>query len=268
MITLTDVAYRYAGAAGLSLRGIELELPDGAIVGLAGAGESGKSTLCMVLSGLAPRVIRGHLSGNLSIDGEDVRSWPMHRVAALVGSSFQDPTTQLSGICATVFEEVCFGPMNLGSPRDDIIEAAHTALAVLHIDDLAARDPARLSGGQMQLVAIAGLLAMRPRHLVLDEPTAQLDPAGTALVGDALAVLAATGVSILVAEQKTDLLARICSRVLVMDAGNLVLDGPTSEVLAHPRLGELGVPTTSSIELRRAIEAAGLTVDLPVDAAA
>ncbi len=117
----------------------------------------------------------------------------------------------------------------------------------------------------MQLVSIAGLLAMRPRHLVLDEPTAQLDPAGTALVADALADLARRGTSILVTEQKTDLLARICSRVLVLDEGRAALAGPTRDVLGDPRLEAFGVPAPSPIRLRRALETAGLPRGLPSD---
>ena len=234
-------------------------------MGLAGASETGKSTLCLVASGLAPRAIRGTLTGTLHLDVEDVAGWPMHRMAEVVGSCFQDPVTQLSGVCGTVFEEVCFGPMNLAMPRDEVIERATGALDALGIGHLAARSPNRLSGGQMQLVAIAGLLATRPRHLVLDEPTARLDPAGTALVGDALAALARTGSSILIAEQKTDLLARICSRVLVLEAGRIALDGPTADVLADPRLEALGVPFPSAVRLRRALDAAGVTIELPAD---
>ncbi|MCY7417257.1 MAG: energy-coupling factor ABC transporter ATP-binding protein [Chloroflexi bacterium] len=259
------VSYRYAGGSRPSLLDLDLKLPDGQIVGLAGASESGKSTLCLVLSGLAPRAIRGACTGTLLVDGEDGTAWPMHRMAEAVGTSFQDPLTQLSGVTATVFEEVCFGPMNLGMPRDDVIGHTWAALETLGIETLAPRDPSTLSGGQMQLVAIAGLLAMQPRHLVLDEPTAQLDPAGTALVGEALARLAARGTSILIAEQKTDLLSRICGRVLVLDSGRVVLDGPAAEVLGDPRLDELGVPVPSAIRLRRAIDAAGLMLDIPAD---
>ena len=127
------------------------------------------------------------------------------------------------------------------------------------IDGLAERDPARLSGGQQQLVALAGLLAMRPGHLVLDEPTAQLDPAGTRLVADAIERLAAEGASILVAEQKTDLLAAVCSRIVVLVDGRVAHLGPAADVLGDPRLGDLGVAAPSRVRLRRAAEAAGVS---------
>ena len=172
-----------------------------------GASEAGKTTLCLVASGLAPRTVGGTLTGRLLLDGADTAPLAMHELAGRIGIAFASPTTQLSGVAATVYEEVAFGPMNLGVPRSELIARTEEALAALRIESLADRDPARLSGGQQQLVAIAGLLALRPAHLVLDEPTAQLDPAGTAMVATALAGLAANGASILVAEQKTDLLA-------------------------------------------------------------
>lgn len=258
MIRLEGVTYRYAGASRPSVRDIDLELRDGQVVGLAGASESGKTTLCLVASGLAPRAIRGHLSGRVVIDGEDVATRPMHELTALVGIGFQHPATQLSGVADTVYEEVAFGPSNLGVQRADLMGRVEDALERLGIGGLAARDPARLSGGQMQLVAIAGLLALRPRHLVLDEPTAQLDPAGTTLVADALAALAAAGSSILITEQKTDLLERICARVSVLETGRIALEGPTRSVLEDPRLEELGVPLPSALRLRRALDEAGL----------
>jgi energy-coupling factor transporter ATP-binding protein EcfA2 len=258
VIRLESVAYRYAGASRASIREIDLELPDGQVVGLAGASESGKSTLCLVVAGLAPRAIRGTLAGRMLIDGADVARLPMHELARMVGIGFQHPSTQLSGVTDTVYEEIAFGPANLGVPRDELMGRVEDAMARLAIADLASRDPARLSGGQMQLVAIAGLLAMRPRHLVLDEPTAQLDPAGTTLVADALASLASDGASILVAEQKTDLLARVAGRVVVLDGGVVALEGPSAIVLDDPRLEGLGVPRPSGVRLRRAMADAGL----------
>jgi energy-coupling factor transport system ATP-binding protein len=251
MLSLKSVTYRYAGSARPSLHDVTLELADGEVVGLVGANEAGKSTLCLVASGLAPRTIRGTLSGTMSLDGQDVSSWPMHRILELVGVGFQNPATQLSGVSGTVYEEVSFGLMNLGVPRQELAIRTSEAMAAMRIEQLADRDPAHLSGGQMQLVAIAGLLAMHPKHLVLDEPTAQLDPAGTELVADALAGLAERGASILIAEHKTDLIARICRRAVCLDAGRIVLDGPTRVVMSDPRLTDLGVAEPSLVRLRR-----------------
>jgi len=252
MLALESVTYRYAGARRPSLHDVSLELGEGEVLGLVGASEAGKTTLCLVASGLAPRTVGGTLTGRVLLDGEDTAPLAMHELAGRVGIAFASPATQLSGVAATVYEEVGFGPMNLGVPRPELIARIEEALAALRIEPLADRDPAQLSGGQQQLVAIAGLLALRPAHLVLDEPTAQLDPAGTAMVAEALAGLAANGASILVAEQKTDLLARICSRVVALDAGRVVLDGVAAEILADPRLTRLGVAPPAAVRLRRA----------------
>lgn len=258
MIGLDRVTYRYAGAARPSLRDVTLTLAAGEVVGLCGPSEAGKTTLCLVASGLAPRTVGGTLSGRLLLDGADAAPLAMHQLADRVGISFANPTTQLSGVAATVYEEIAFGPMNLGLPRADVLGRTEGALAALRIDALAARDPVRLSGGQQQLVALAGLLALRPTHLVLDEPTAQLDPAGTRLVAEALGTLAAGGASILVAEQKTDLLATLCQRVVVLAEGRIALEGEASHVFADPRLAELGVAAPGTVRLSRAAEAAGL----------
>jgi energy-coupling factor transporter ATP-binding protein EcfA2 len=257
-LTLAGVGYRYAGAQHPSLLDIDLDLPDGAVVGLVGPSEAGKTTLCLVASGLAPRTVGGQIRGTVRLDGEDVDAWPMHRLSERIAIGFENPTTQLSQVASTVFEEVAFGPMNLGVPADEVVARTWESLETMRIDALAERDPQRLSGGQQQLVAMAGLLAMRPAHLVLDEPTAQLDPAGTRLVGEAIARLAANGASILVAEQKTDLLAEVASRVAVLYEGRILFEGPASETLADPRLVEAGVAEPAAIRLRRAAEAAGI----------
>src|SRR6187402_1434661 len=236
MLVLESVSYRYAGAARPSLHDLSLTLSDGEVVGLAGPSEAGKTTVCLVASGLAPRTVGGTLTGRVLLDGEDAAPQPIHRLAGRIGIAFASPATQLSGVADTVFEEVAFGPMNLGLPRDDVILRTHEALAELRIEALAPRNPARLSGGQQQLVAIAGLLALGPSLLVLDEPTAQLDPAGSRLVADALARLAGGGATILIAEQKTDLLSEICNRVVLVADGAVALEGPAAEVLADPRL--------------------------------
>jgi energy-coupling factor transporter ATP-binding protein EcfA2 len=147
--------------------------------------------------------------------------------------------------------------MNLGLPVHETLQRTREALAVLRIEHLADRPPLRLSGGQGQLVAIASLLAMRPRHVVLDEPTAQLDPEGTRLVGEALRALAATGTALLIAEHKTDLLDGLCDRVLVVDGGRIALGGAAAEVLEDERLVDLGVEPPARVRLARAVRARG-----------
>jgi energy-coupling factor transporter ATP-binding protein EcfA2 len=257
-LVLERVGYRYAGAAAPALLDIDLELPDGAVVGLAGPSEAGKTTLCLVVSGLAPRTVGGLIRGHVRLDGADLDDWPIHRVAQHVGIGFQNPSTQLSQVAGTVFEEVAFGAMNLGLPRGEVLDRAWDALEALRIAGLAERDPNRLSGGQQQLVAIAGLLAMRPGHLVLDEPTAQLDPAGTRLVAEAIARLAAEGRSLLVAEQKTDLLADVTAEVVVLSGGRIALRGASRDVLDDPALTELGVAPPAAVRLRRRAVADGV----------
>ncbi len=265
MLELRGVGYRYAGYARQVLHDIDLTMHDGEIIGVVGSNECGKSTLCLVVSGLAPGSIRGELSGGgLWIDGVPMADRPLHEFSTRVGIGFQNPATQLSGVTGSVFEEVALGPMNLGLSRRETVERTKDALARLGIEHLAEREPIRLSGGQGQLVVIASLLAMRPAHLVLDEPTAQLDPEGTRLVGAALQELAATGTSLLVAEHKTDLLDGLCQRVIALDDGGIVLDGPTDRILAEPRLAELGVDPPSRVRLAVAMTARGLDPQLVV----
>jgi energy-coupling factor transport system ATP-binding protein len=258
MLELRDVTYRYAGYARSAIHDVALTLADGEIVGLVGANEAGKSTICLVASGLAPASIGGGLTGTLTIDGDLMAGRPTHELAQRVALGFQNSATQLSGVARSVFEEVALGPMNLGLSVPETLERTHAALRTLRIEGLAERAPNRLSGGQGQLVAIAALLAMRPRHVILDEPTAQLDPEGTRLVGAALRDLAATGTALLLVEHKTDLLDGLCGRVAVVDGGTIVLDGPAAAVLEDPRLERWGVEPPSRVRLALALKASGL----------
>ena len=258
MLELKGVSYRYAGYAKAVLQDVDLTLADGEIVGLVGPNEAGKSTLCLVAAGLAPASIKGALTGTLTIDGEPMAGRKTHELASRVVVGFQNPNTQRSGVAATVFEEIALGPMNLGLPVAETVDRAREAIARLRLDHLIRRDPQRLSGGQSQLVGIASLLAMRPRHVILDEPTAQLDPAGTRLVGEALRALAADGTSLLIAEHKTDLLDGLCHRVVALDEGRIVLDGPAAAILEDDRLVALGVDLPSRVRLARALVSRGL----------
>jgi energy-coupling factor transporter ATP-binding protein EcfA2 len=258
-IELAAVRYRYAGSQTAALGPIDLRVEPGRVVGVAGANESGKTTLCLVAAGLAPAVIGGTLDGTVHFDGVDTAALKPHELAQRCGMLFQHAATQLSHTTATVFEEVAFGPCNLGLPIEAVLERVWWALGVVGIEALAPRDPARLSGGQGQLVALASVLALRPRYLVLDEPTSELDPAGTELVAAALVRIAhETGAGILLVEHKTDVLSAIADEVIVLDVGSVAISGAAATTLGDPRLADLGVEPPSRVRLEREIRSARL----------
>jgi energy-coupling factor transport system ATP-binding protein len=247
-LRLAGVSYRYAGSPKVVLSGVDLVVEPGEVVGIVGANEAGKSTLCIVAAGLAPGTIAGRLEGTVTIDDLTTVEARPYELAQRCGSLFQNPGTQLSGTTLSVWEEIAFGPRNLGLSLAEVVTRVDAAAATLGID-------------QAQLVALAGVLALKPAYLVLDEPTSQLDPQGTNLVGDALATLAArSNVGILVVEHKTDLLAGIATRVGVIDAGQVVAIGPNMDVLTDERLIGWGVDPPSSVRLARAAELRGVSV--------
>ena len=258
-IELSAARYRYSGSGVAALGPIDLRVEPGRVVGVAGANESGKSTLCVVAAGVAPAVIGGRLDGSVRIDGVDAATLRPHELAHRCGLLFQHASTQLSHTTATVFEEVAFGPCNLGLPVGEVVERVWWALGAVGVTALAPRDPGRLSGGQAQLVALASVLALRPSYLILDEPTSELDPAGTRLITDALVRVATeTGAGILIAEHKLDVLARIADEVVVLERGIVALAGPAAAVLGDPRLWELGVEPPGPALLKAAVLAAGI----------
>ena len=212
VLELRDLSFRYPGATTLAIEGIDLVIEAGEIVGVVGPNDAGKSTLCLVGSGLAPTSTGGELTGGVELAGE-------------AGIVFQDPATQRSGVTGTVFEEVAVGPVNLSRSVAETIAAVRAALRTVGIEDLAERHPARLSGGQAQLVSIASAIAMGPALLVLDEPTALLDPEATDAVVAALRGLAAGGTALLIAEHRLDVLDALGARRVALDGGLLTPTG-------------------------------------------
>jgi len=259
VIRLSGVTFRYAGADRPNLRGVDLLLPDGSVTAVVGPNGAGKTTLALVLAGLVPGVIRGRLEGALEIDGVPVTEGGAEALAAVTGICLADPATQRSGIHRTAWEEAASGAASLGLAREALIARVDAAFRRLGIERLAERDPARLSGGEQQLVGIAGLLAMEPRHLVLDEPTAQLDLPGTRLVLDALAALAREGAMIVIAEHRTDELARIATDAVLLEDGAVVAVGPAGPLLGGPLPHRHGVEERWATRLARRIAEAGLT---------
>ncbi len=197
---------------------MSLAAADGEIVGVTGRTGAGKSTLALALAGFIPRVVRATTTGSVTVDGVDALASDAGALLGRCGIVFSSPADQLSGSKLTVREELAFGLENLGVPRAEMDPRIDAVMSRLGIAHLSTRDPGTLSGGEQQRAAIAGLVVMGPRVLVLDEPTAELDPAGTTAVAELLDSLAAAGTTIVCVEQDRAILDR-CDRVVTLDAG-------------------------------------------------
>ena len=264
MLELRGVSYRYPGFERRALDGIDLAIGDGEIVGLTGPNGAGKSTLCLVAAGVAPGSIGGELAGEVLLDGRPLRGRRTYELASSVGLVLSNPDAQRTRIAATVFEEISFGPMNLGASIAETVSRVRSALGTLGIEHLAERDPGRLSGGETQLVAIASILAMGPRHLILDEPVAELDPEGRELVADALRRLSAGGTGLLVVEHDRDLLSDLKARVVGIDGGRIAPEARFApEARAEPEPAPPSPRPAVPSEAQGAIRCSGLTFDYP-----
>lgn len=243
LISMRDFVYRYApvteGEAPVTaLDGISLEIAAGEFLGITGTTGSGKSTLCLALNGLVPQATGGSIGGDVLIGDWNTKRVKVPQLATRVGLVFQDPESNLVGL--SVEDEIAFGPENLGVPPAEIAERIDWALGLVGMSGERERSANQLSGGQKQRVAIAAVLAMRPEVLVLDEPTAQLDPLGKYEVALAIETLRrelGARLTVVMVEQDAELLAQFADRVIVLDAGQVVMQGTPREVFA--RVGEL-----------------------------
>lgn len=218
------------------LRGVNLAVQEGEFLSIMGPTGVGKTTLCLALNGIVPQLTGGTIRGRVLVDGLDTCSTPVAELSRRVGVVFQDPETQIFN--PSVEAEVAFGLENLGISRTEMCQRIDWALDRVSMRAFASSSPAHLSGGQKQRVAIASILVMRPRVLVLDEPTANLDPAGKAEVLDAVAELRRSGgTTVVFVSHESDFIAELSDRVVVLNEGVVALQGSPAEVFA--RTGEL-----------------------------
>ncbi|MBU2384106.1 MAG: ABC transporter ATP-binding protein, partial [Actinobacteria bacterium] len=254
-----DWSWTPAGRAEPVLEGIELSIAPGERVLLLGASGSGKSTLLQAWAGVLGGDDEGLQSGALTVDGAAVST-----VRGRTGLLLQDPDAQL--VLARAGDDVAFGPENLGVPLEHIAQRVPEALNAVGLEHLRAdHDTTQLSGGQKQRLALAGVLAMRPGALLLDEPTAQLDPAGVREVAAAVAALTEErSMTLVVVEHRVDVWAPLVDRVIVLEEGRVVADGPIEEVLqvrgADLAAGGVWVPGQEPEHPAPAPEAPGATL--------
>lgn len=261
MICLSDVSFHYDADGGqriTALDGFSLAIHRGEYCSVIGANGSGKSTLARHLNALLLPS-----SGEVTVDGlntqDATKTWEIRR---LVGMVFQNPDNQL--IATTVEEDVAFGPENLGLEPVEIRRRVDEVLQTVGLYEYRRAEPAFLSGGQKQRLAIAGVLAMSPRYIVLDEPTSMLDPVGREEVLTTLEELnAKQGIAIIHITHSMPEAART-RRTIVMEAGRVVFDGPPRDVFKYgDKLRQMGLELPPMTELANRLHRAG--VDIPTD---
>ena len=241
MIRIQSLTFRYEDSKVDALHDINLTIPDGSFLGIIGPAGAGKTTIAQCISGIIPHAVRGDFYGSVVIDGLDSADTPLTDLSRLVGTVFQDVERQI--IFPVVEDELLYGLENFGVPREKIEERMTFALTHTGITSLRHRTISSLSGGQRQKVAIASLIALQPKILILDEPTGELDPGSSRKIFALLQELNRTyGITVVVIEQKIMLLCEFAKRLAVMDQGRIIREGSVREVLGNiSHLEEIGV---------------------------
>lgn len=258
MIRMRDFGFRYRESEECAVRDVNLDIPEGMFVGVTGAAASGKSTLTYALNGIVPHCYPGDFYGSVVIDGVDTVEASLTEVSRMVGSVCQDVDSQI--VMPLVEDEILYGLENFGVTRDEGFARMEEVLAAMGIEELRDCEISSLSGGQKQKVAIASILALRPRVLVLDEPTAELDPAASRGVFDLLRAYAQEHrVTVVVVEQKIALLSDYADLIVVMEEGGVRFSGSPDEVIAHAsELYAMGVNVPRVTSLTRRLRDEGV----------
>lgn len=246
-IEVKKLSFTYAGAEKPSMEDVDLSFEKGDFVILTGPSGCGKTTLCRCLNGLIPNFYSGELKGDLLVDGISVEGRSTAELATHVGFVFQNPENQLFSL--SVERDVAFGLENLGVAKEEAIERVNWAMKATGIFDLRNKAPYELSGGQQQRAAIAGVLAMRPSVLVLDEPTSFLDPKSAEEIVEIIAKLSRElQLTTLLVEHRLDVVSRYANKVVVMDNGKIALNGTPREVYNdEARLIGIGLPKVTML---------------------
>ena len=241
MIEFQDLSFTYKGEKKPALQEIRLSVPDGGFLGVIGPAGAGKTTLARAITGLIPHHYPGDFYGSVTVNGLDTVDASLSDLSRIVGMVFQDVDSQI--ISPMVEDELLYGLENFGVPREEIPARLEEALREVGITDLRERTIGSLSGGQRQKVAVASIIALRPKILVLDEPTGELDPRSSRQIFSLLKELNEKhGITIIIIEQKIMLLCEFARQLAVLSGGRIVRQGDTRDVLTHSEeLETLGV---------------------------
>ena len=246
-LKVEDYTFSYLDAKNPALVNVNLEVAKGEITVLAGPSGCGKSTLLKSIVGLIPHMYSGSWSGKVIVDGAEVAKTKISELAKKVGFVFQNPENQI--FMFSVERDIAFGLENLAIPKEEMRQRVGEALSLLNLKDLADRAPHELSDGQKQRTAIAGVLAMQPSILILDEPTSLLDPYTThEVIGTVQKLNKNLGITVIIEEHRLDLVSSIASRLVIMDHGRIIANDSPKKVYNNvEHLKAVGMPLMASL---------------------
>ncbi|WP_054950917.1 energy-coupling factor ABC transporter ATP-binding protein [Numidum massiliense] len=253
-IVVDGLKYKYPETDQLALDDISFEVAQGEFIGVVGQNGAGKSTLCQGLVGLVPHFYHGAYGGKVIVDGLEVKTHSISELSHKAGIVFQNPFTQVTGGKLTVYEEIAFGLENMGVERQEMQRRIDAALELLDIAQFKARNPFALSGGQMQRMAIASIIAMKPEVIVLDEPTSQLDPQGSEEVFRAIQSLSREGMTVVMVEHKLEKIAQYADKVLLLDEGKCIDFAAPEKVFSRDDLQTYGMTAPIYTQVCRALQ--------------
>jgi energy-coupling factor transport system ATP-binding protein len=249
-LVIDNLSFRYRDRQGAAIHNISFEANAGEVLLIAGASGCGKTTLIRAINGLIPRSYKGEMTGRVLVFAEETAGWKLSQISQKVGTVLQDPERQILG--TKVLNEVAFGLENLSVPRAEILQRADEALHFLKISHLRERETFTLSGGEKQKVALAGVLAMQPSILLLDEPLASLDPASAQDALDTVRFLADQGMTVLLVEHRVEDVMRIKpERVMFMSEGEIRYLGDLSGLSKVVNYHEVKLPAEDTLERAR-----------------
>lgn len=252
-IVVENLKYQYPLTQELALKDISFTVEPGEFIGIIGANNAGKSTLCQALVGIVPHFFKGAYGGRILMGDQVVEKSTISDICRTAGIVFQNPFNQVTGSKLTVYEEIAFGLENMGLPRDEMIKRIDYSMELLDIAPYRDRNPFDLSGGQMQRMAIASIIAMKPEVIILDEPTSQLDPQGSEEVFKAVQSLSHEGITILMVEHKMEKIAAYSNRVMLMSGGRLVDFDTPQRIFSRDDLEDYGVAAPEFTRICRAL---------------
>jgi len=262
IIEVKDLSYTYPNFTEPTITKLNLRVERADLILLTGPSGCGKTTLCRCLNGLIPHFYGGELKGEVVVSNLSVREHSISELSQNVGYVFQNPENQLFAL--SVEKDVAFGLENLATPRSEMRKSVDWAMDLMGIGDLRESAPFELSGGQQQRVAIASVLAMRPEVVILDEPTSFLDPVTAWKLFEIIKSLNKDlGLTILLVEHRLDLLSRYVNRVIVMDRGQIAVDGPPLEVLTSKEAFSLGIGIPKITQLYQSLVENGIKLRSP-----